>query len=471
MNLIATFFVRLSAVLSTLSLPLVFGPSVLAQETNRLNIFQSVTEHGSRLLSLDAPEIPIIDIAIEIDAGSRWDPLGKEGLASMTAAMAFRGLKAQAGRPSIDEASLGRVWADTAIERSGGVSQDRASLRFRLLSDLQIRHSAVEAIGRVLADPAFESDVFLREQARALAGLKEGLTRPQTLATRALWQAMYPNHAYGRHETEASLAALSVEDLSVFHQQFWRPERITIIIVGDIRQADALALSNALIAPLASLMSNRQSEANPLTPPAVLPSVAPTVKGAFISIEHPANQSHLWFGMPIIARHEINDFFPLLVANHILGGGGFTSRLTREVRENRGLSYSVFSAVSPLSQMGPFFIGLQTQRERAQEALEVVRLTVANFMREGPSQEEIDAAKKNLLGGFALRLDSNRKLLDNLAQIGFYRMPINYLDRWSDAVSLVTKEDIQSVLRQRFSIDRLSTVIVGGSADPAQASR
>ncbi|MFZ9314016.1 MAG: M16 family metallopeptidase [Burkholderiaceae bacterium] len=450
-------------------------PAAYAADTPK--IVQTATAQGARLLFLQANEIPIVDLAIEIDAGTRWDPLGKEGLASMTAAMAFRGLRAQAGRPAVDETGLGEVWADLALDRSASAGQDRTSLRFRFLSDPTVRGPATSWVGRVLADPAFEEETLKRELGRATAGLRDALSRPQTLATRALWQAMYPGHPYGRSETIESLAAISAQDLRDFHRQFWRPERVTIVIVGNLTQAEAQQMAEAVLSPLA-----QGSAANPsqgpgpgpgptaAAPTSAMPSVLPAVRvptdSSRINIAHPASQSHIWMGIPILARHEQGEFFALMVANHVLGGGGFTSRLTQEVREKRGLSYSVFSAVSPLAQTGPFFLGLQTQRERADEALAVVRETLEAFVRDGPTDEELEAAKKNLLGGFALRLDSNRKLLDTLAQIGFYRLPMNYLDRWTDAVSLVTKEEIRTLLRQRLDLNRLATVVVAGGAPP-----
>ena len=437
-----------------------------AQASDTPKIIQTATAQGARLLFLQAPEIPIVDLAIEIDAGTRWDPLGKEGLASMTASMAFRGLRAQADRPALDETGLGQVWADLALERSSGAGQDRTSLRFRFLSDPTVREPATAWVARVMSDPAFDQEILQREVGRAVAGLRDALNRPQTLATRALWQAMYPGHPYGRSETIESLSALSAQDLRDFHRVFWRPDRITIVIVGNLTQAQAESMADAILAPLASI-TDRASPAMP----SVLPAVRVPNESSRINITHSATQSHIWMGIPILARHEQSEFFALMVANHILGGGGFTSRLTQEVREKRGLSYSVFSAVSPLAQPGPFFVGLQTQRERAEEALGVVRDTLEAFVRDGPTEEELEAAKKNLLGGFALRLDSNRKLLDTLAQIGYYRLPINYLDRWTDAVSLVTKEEIRTLLRQRLDLTRLATVVVAGGSPPEAAGQ
>lgn len=182
------------------------------------------------------------------------------------------------------------------------------------------------------------------------------------------------------------------------------------------------------------------------------------------TLAHPASQSHIWLGLPVLARSELEDYFPMLVANHILGGGGFTSRLTREVREKRGLSYSVFSALAPRAQSGPLLIGLQTQREKSAQALQVVRRTLEEFLAKGPTEDELVAAKKNLMGGFALRLDTNRKLLDTLSEIGFYRLPLNYLDQWTEAVAAVSAEDIQRVLQKRVTLERLSTVVVAGAA-------
>lgn len=437
-----------------------------AQASDTPKIIQTATAQGARLLFLQAPEIPIVDLAIEIDAGTRWDPLGKEGLASTTASMAFRGLRAQADRPALDETGLGQVWADLALERSSGAGQDRTSLRFRFLSDPTVREPATAWVARVVSDPAFDQEILQREVGRAVAGLRDALNRPQTLATRALWQAMYPGHPYGRSETIESLSGLSAQDLRDFHRVFWRPDRITIVIVGNLTQAQAESMADAILAPLASI-TDRASPAMP----SVLPAVRVPNESSRINIAHSATQSHIWMGIPILARHEQSEFFALMVANHILGGGGFTSRLTQEVREKRGLSYSVFSAVSPLEQPGPFFVGLQTQRERAEEALGVVRDTLEAFVRDGPTEEELEAAKKNLLGGFALRLDSNRKLLDTLAQIGYYRLPINYLDRWTDAVSLVTKEEIRTLLRQRLDLTRLATVVVAGGSPPEAAGQ
>ena len=170
-------------------------------------------------------------------------------------------------------------------------------------------------------------------------------------------------------------------------------------------------------------------------------------------------------GAPAIARGD-PDFFPLLVGNYVLGGGGFVSRLYGEVREKRGLAYSVYSYFSPQLQPGPFTIGLQTQKSQTGEALAVVRETLERFVRDGPTDAELEAAKSNLVGGFALRIDSNRKILDNLAAIGFYRLPLDYLDRWTDRISAVTREQIREAFARHVAPGAMATVVVG-NGEPA----
>jgi len=180
-------------------------------------------------------------------------------------------------------------------------------------------------------------------------------------------------------------------------------------------------------------------------------------------IEHPSAQSHVLIGQPGVARSD-PDYFPLLVGNHILGGGGMTSRLYEEVRERRGLSYSVYSFFIPYQQPGPFQVGLQTRRDQAQDAVSVVRKVLSDFVTDGPTAAELDAAKQNLIGGFALRIDSNQKILGYLAVIGFYRLPLDYLDTFTTRIESVTLEQIRAAFARHVEPNRLATVVVGAPA-------
>jgi zinc protease len=182
--------------------------------------------------------------------------------------------------------------------------------------------------------------------------------------------------------------------------------------------------------------------------------------GETARIAHPASQSHILLGLPAMARSD-PDYFPLLVGNYILGGGGFVSRLYLEVREKRGYAYSVYSYFLPLAQEGPFEVGLQTKKEQAEEALARVRVVLDEFLVRGPSAAELKAAKQNLVGGFALRIDSNRKLLEQVALIGYYRLPLGWLDDFTARVEKVSVADVRTAFARRVRPDHLVTVVVG----------
>jgi zinc protease len=221
-----------------------------------------------------------------------------------------------------------------------------------------------------------------------------------------------------------------------------------VSMIGAVTRAEAEAIAERLTSGLPA------GEAPPPLPEVVAPPSAER------RIPHPATQSHILVGAPAMARGD-PDFFPLFVGNYVLGGGGFVSRLTSEVRDKRGLAYSVYAYFAPMAQPGPFAVGLQTQKAQTDEALKVVRETVERFVREGPTEAELTAAKQNLVGGFALRIDSNRKILDNLSTIGWYRLPLDYLERWTDQVERVTAVQIREAFQRKVRPAELVTVVVG----------
>jgi zinc protease len=182
-----------------------------------------------------------------------------------------------------------------------------------------------------------------------------------------------------------------------------------------------------------------------------------------VRIAHPSAQSHVRVGAVGMARND-PDFFPLFVGNYVLGGGGFDSRLMREVRDKRGYAYSVYSYFLPMMEAGPFELGLQTKREQTDDALKVARDTVRQFVADGPSEAELTQAKSNLTGGFPLRIDSNSKILDYLSIIGFYRLPLDYLDTWVERVNAVDVAAVKQAFTRRVDPDRLVTVVVGAGS-------
>jgi zinc protease len=191
-----------------------------------------------------------------------------------------------------------------------------------------------------------------------------------------------------------------------------------------------------------------------------IPPVTLKIAAIELRIEHPATQSHILIGTPGIARND-PDYFPLYVGNYILGGGGFVSRLMQEIREKRGMAYSVYSYFMPMQQPGAFQIGVQTKKEQADEALKQVRITLNEFIDKGITEKELLSAKQNIIGGFPLRIDSNKKILDYLSVIGFYHLPLTYLDDFTVKVEQVTTAQIHEAFRRRIDLKAMATVMVG----------
>ena len=429
---------------------LVLGATAAAGTLAAPEIVEWTSPTGARVHFVESRALPLVDIQVSFAAGAALDPEGKAGLASMTQALL------DAGAGGLDEQTIADRKADLGVVVSGGTDNDRASLALRSLSSAAELDAAVELAATLLARPDFPAAVLERERSRAIAGLREALTKPATLAARQFNAALYAGHPYGHDSTPESLAAIGREDLIDFHRLHYGARRAAVAIVGDVDRAAAERIAIRLTADL------------PATEAAApLPAPAPTTAQVF-RIPHPSAQAHILVGQPGMAREDA-DYFPLLVGNYVLGGGGFVSRLTAEVREKRGFAYSVYSALSPQQVAGPFQIGLQTRGGQAEEALAVVRATLAAFLAEGPSAQELQAARDNIINGFGLRLDANAKLLDHAAMIGFYRLPLDWLDTYPRQVEAVTVEAVRDAWQRRIRPEQLVTVIAGGDGDRSAA--
>lgn len=407
-----------------------------------------VAPTGARVHFVESRALPLVDIQVSFAAGTALDPADKAGLASMTQALL------DAGAGNLDEQTIADRKADLGAQVRGGADNDRASLALRSLSSPAELDAAVELIATVLARPTFPAEILERERARAIAGLREALTKPGSLAARQFNAALYASHPYGNNSSPESLAAISREDLADFHRRHYGANRAAVAIVGDIDRATA------------ERIAVRLTEALPQTAAASPPPPPTPTRAQTFRIPHPSAQAHILVGQPGMAREDA-DYFALLVGNHVLGGGGFVSRLTREVREQRGFAYSIYSFLSPQQVAGPFQIGLQTRGSQADDALSVVRQTLDTFIAEGPTADELQAAKDNLINGFGLRLDSNAKLLDHVAMIGFYGLALDWLDTYPAQVEKVTVAAVRDAWQRRIRPDQLITVIAGGDGDRA----
>ena len=417
--------------------------STMAIATPNIQHWQSAS--GAKVLFVEDHDIPMLDVAVTFQAGSSFDAAGKSGVAGLTHQLL------DAGADGLSEDEISRGMADIGAQFGGSFDQDRSSISLRTLSSAAERDKALDIMARVLQHPVFPEMILAREKVRLIAALKEAETKPESIAEKAFQKAVFGTHPYallGSGEVD-SVEKISVQDLSDFYRAHYQADHAVVAIMGDATRAQAEAIAQQLTAQLPSSSA-----------PSVLPNVVMHIAASEQRISHPASQSHILIGAPGVARGA-PDFFPLYVGNYILGGGGFASRLMNEVREKKGLAYSVYSYFMPLKQPGAFQIGLQTKKEQADEALKLVRNTLADFIAKGPTEKELLAAKQNIIGGFPLRIDSNRKILEYLSIIGFYDLPLTYLDDFTRNIDQVTVAQIRDAFARHVNPQAMATVIVG----------
>ncbi len=410
------------------------GPKIETWETTR----------GARVLFVAAPDLPILDVRLVLDAGSARD--GKRsGLASLTADLLTQG--------------AGEWDADTVAERiesvgaefSANAARDMATLSLRTLTEKSALDKALETAAKSLSEPRFGQTDFERVRKNRLVALRQDEQNPRTVGSKVLYRKVFDDHPYASDPagTLETVSAMRREDLMEFHRRYYVAGNAMVAIVGALAREQAKDMAERLTAGLDT------GEPPPALPPVPEPS-APILE----RLSFPSTQTHIFVGQPGMRRLD-PDYFPLYVGNHILGGSGLVSLLMDEVRKKRGLSYSVYSHFFPMSERGPFLMGLQTRNDQADQARQVLMDTVRRFREEGPPEDELATAIKHITGGFPLRIASNSKVVNYLVVIGFYGLPLDYLDRFSERVSKVRAEQIRDTFSRRIHPDRFATVIVG----------
>jgi zinc protease len=406
---------------------------------------------GARVYLVASPSIPMLDVQLNFDGGSRRDPASQAGLAGATAGLLLAGVLAQGDQKALDENQLGEAWADLGAQFGANASGDRFSLSLRTLTEPALLERAVALAARQLAAPAWPEKIWQRDRERTLAALKEAENRPGTHAGRAFSRAVFGTHPYGFEANAKTLGAISVADMRTFYRRHVAACRAQVSLVGAIDREAAERIVGRFMAAV-------QPHGCDDLPP--VPEVQPLAREQTQRLPFAAAQAQVLIGQPGVPRND-PDFFPLFVGNYILGGGGFVSRLTTEVREKRGLSYSVYSYFAPGLHAGAFQLGLSTRPDQADQAIGVARDVVRQFVEQGPTEAELQAARDYLINGFALRIDSNRKLLDNVSNIAWNGLPLDYLDTWTDQVQRVSVADIRRAFARVLQPDRMVTVVVG----------
>jgi zinc protease len=406
------------------------------------------TDKGTRVYFVPAPELPMLDIRMLFAAGSAHDD-GQPGLANMANGLLDKGAAGLSANDIADR--LEGLGAELTI----GSLRDTAWVSLRSLSNPAQLEPAVELMSKVISQPDFNKRDFKRERERKLVALRRSEQQPSSIADYRFYEAVYGEHPYATRPigTEESLKKITLKDIRAYYRKHYVARNAIIAIVGDVDRKDAERLASQLTMELPA------GEAAAETP--VVPRLA---QAAEQRIHHPSTQTTVRMGAPGMHRGD-PDYFPLYVGNHVLGGGGLVSRLFIEVRDKRGLSYGVNSNFIPMAQDGPYAFGLQTRNDQVDEALDVMRSVLMEFYDEGPTDKELTASKKNITGGFPLRIDSNSKIVEYLGMIGFYKLPLDYLDTFNDKIMAVTREQIVDAYQRRVHPDKMVTVIVGGDAE------
>ena len=409
-----------------------------------------VSPGGIEAWLVQDPSVPLIAFDFSFRGGANQDPVDKPGVATMATSLLDEG----AG--DLDSKSFHERAETKAIQLGFSVNRDQTSGSVRTLSANQ--DEAFELLRLAITSPHFDAVDMERIRDQVLSGLRRETTSPNDLASRRWWSTAFPGHAYGRpvRGTLESIPTITAADLKDYMQRVFARDTLKIAIVGDIDAATAGKYIDKVFGSLPA--KNDLSD---------VPVMLPQGLGQKISIDLDVPQSVLILGGLGIARSD-PDFMAAFVVNHVLGGGSFSSRLYREVREVRGLAYSVFSTLVPLEHAALFMTGTATRADRTGQTLDVLQSEIRRLAEEGPTEEELAKSKSFLTGSYALSFDTSSKIAAQLVQIQREGLGIDYIDKRNSLVQAVTMADVKRVARRLLDAGMLVTVVGRPQVVPAK---
>ena len=406
------------------------------------------TQNGAAVYFVPSNDLPMVDVRIVFDAGSARDTENKKALSGT--ALMTNGLLAE-GAAGDNAQRLAEKFEAVGAAFGNGALKDMAWLSVRSLRDDKYLQPALINLKNILSFPDFNESAFKRELERLKISVKAGKQSPGNIASLRFFKELYGSHPYAQPSsgTEESLQQLKLKHLKTFYKKYYVANNAVIAIVGQLTTDEAKKVAADLVADLSA-----GEHAKPL------PAVKALTEAKTIHIDFPSRQSTVLMGQVGMARGDA-DYYALYLANHAFGGSGFGSRLMEEVREKRGLAYSTYSYFSLMRAAGPFQIGLKTRNDQLDEALKIIREELNKYITNGPHKDELQDSLKNITGGFPLRIDSNKKIAEYLSVIGFYNLPLDYLDAFVGQVNAQTKVKVDDALKRRMHADKMLTVIVG----------
>lgn len=400
-----------------------------------------VSPSGIEAWLVEEHAIPLIAVDFSFLGGSTQDPHGKEGTVNLLTTLLDEG----AG--DLDSQTFQGKLEDLAIDLSFSEDLDRFTGEMKTLSEN--RDQAFDLLALALAKPRFDKDAVERMRVQTIAAIRRSQRNPDAVASRLWAKTEFPDHPYGRpgDGTEASVAAIGVADLQAAHAHIFARKGLKIAVVGDI---DAATLAPALDRIFGALPAEGK-----LAPVAdAIPKAGASAKEA---LDVP--QATIRFGMPGLKRAD-PDFIPAYVMNHILGGGTFSSWLYEEVREKRGLAYSIATGLAPYAHAGVFVGMVGTSADRVEETIGLVRRQIERMRDQGPTAEELAATKAYLIGSYPLRFDTSDKIAGSLLGIQIEDLGIDYIDKRNAMIEAVTLDDVKRVAKRLLS-EPASFVVVG----------
>lgn len=437
--MIRTLSFRAAALAFAATLGLLSAPRIAAAETQ---IVEVVSPGGVRAWLVEEHSIPIISISASFVGGESLFPDDKAGLAVLFASML------EEGAGPYDSSAFARRREELAAKLSFGADGDDVTVGATML--LQNRDESLELFRLALQEPRFDAEPLTRVQAQITSTLRQEANDPESIAARRWFADRFPGDPYGR-PTKGSIEtieALTADDLRMAQSRLLTRDGLYIGVVGAISPEELGPILDELFLPL-------PQSAGPRPEPVEL-----VARSGVEVVAFDAPQSTVVFGQSGILRDD-PDFIPAYVMNYMLGGGGFSSRLNKVVREERGLAYSIYSYLYPLDRAGVYLGGVGTANARVAETIDLVRSEWARMAAGAVTEEELDAAKRYLIGSFALRFDSNAKIARFLVGAQREDLGIDYITRRNSLVDAVTLDDIQRVAARILDADALYFVVVG----------
>jgi zinc protease len=432
--------IRLMTVIAVMVVP------ILAQADVTLGK-RIILKNGMVLLLAEKHEIPMVTVSMAMKAGSVAEPSEKPGLASLTASLLTQGTTTR----TANQISREIDFIGGSLSVSGGDDYASASLRV-LKKDLR---TGLDLLADVLMRPAFDQKEIDRKVKETLASIRRQKEEPDVIAGEAFTKAVFGGHPYGKtsDDVAAYLPKLVRQDVVDFYSQRYGPNDAIIAVVGDVEEKDIVPLLNDYFKGWKPAEKTAPSHSAP-----------PTIGAVVVNkLDKKITQANIAMGHLGISR-ENPDYYAVMIMNYILGGGGFSSRLMDNIRDNRGLAYDVHSSFSAQKEPGSFRVWVQTKSESANQAIEEIFRELKRIRTEPVTEKELADAKAYLTGSFPLRMDTSAKIGGMMTSVEIYNLGLDYPQKYPKLINAVTREDILRVAKKYLDPDKIIIVVLGDQA-------